>query len=427
MQESDRPDHDAARHQGERYLGAVLRPSVIVSVAALASFIGVVAIFVGRIVQKAVSYAERESEAMRAASEELSHRNNQLNALHNVFSEITDTLSLDHVVSATLREAMKLTRADMTSLNLLRGNELVVAGALAAGGRKLKDFPPVPLGEGPVGRVAQAGHSLRIDSEAQRMMSTRPGTHAGLSPSQQMGGPELESGIIAPLIVRTRVVGTLSAWSCSLQAFSAEDQRFLEMMASQVATAIVAADTTDTSERRAHEDVLTGLPNRLQLSEDLAGDLANLYLQGRRAVVAMADIDHLKRFNDDYGHKVGDVTLGEVAAVLRNSVRENDRVYRFGGEEFVLIFLDVGPEEARSLAERVRDAIETRPFAGEHLEPVGPVTISIGLAALPDHDTNLNHLIELADKAMYLAKDAGRNKVVLWSENEGAEAPDLVA
>ncbi|HEY4686479.1 MAG TPA: sensor domain-containing diguanylate cyclase, partial [Dehalococcoidia bacterium] len=359
--------------------------------------------------------------------EELRHRNNQLNALHNVFSEITETLSLDYVVRATLREAMKLTRADMTVLRLLRGSELAVVGAVTVGGRELTDLPSAPLGEGPNGRVAKTGRSIKFDSDAERMMSTRPLGHAGRSPSDQTGGPQMESGIIVPLIVRTHVVGTLAVYSHGEAAFSAEDQRFLEMMASQVATAIVAADTTDTSERRAHEDVLTGLPNRLQLSEDLAGDLANLYLQGRRAVVAMADIDHFKRFNDDYGHRVGDVTLGEVAGVLRSSVRENDRVYRFGGEEFVLIFLDVGPEEARSLAERVRDAIETRPFAGEHLEAVGPVTISIGLAALPDHDTNLNHLIELADKAMYQAKDAGRNKVVFWNENEGASIPSLVA
>ena len=141
----------------------------------------------------------------------------------------------------------------------------------------------------------------------------------------------------------------------------------------------------------------------------------------------MADIDHFKRFNDDYGHKVGDVTLQQVASVLRNSVRENDRVYRFGGEEFVLVFLDIGPEGARSLAERVRNAVASTPLTGDNLEPVGPVTISIGLAALPDHDTNFNHLIELADKAMYQAKDAGRNKVVFWNENEGASIPSLVA
>ncbi|HEY4685870.1 MAG TPA: sensor domain-containing diguanylate cyclase [Dehalococcoidia bacterium] len=403
------------------------RPTIVILLIALASLIGLIAFYASRALQRVLSVADRDREATRHTTEELRHRNNQLNALHNVFSEITETLSLDYVVRATLREAMKLTRADMTVLRLVRGNELAVVGAVTVGGRELTDLPPAPLGEGPNGRVAKTGRSIKFDSDAERMMSTRPLGHAGRSPSAQTGDPQMESGIIVPLIVRMRVIGTLAVYSRAEAAFSAEDQRFLEMMASQVATAVVAADTTDTSERRAHEDVLTGLPNRLQLTKDMDGDLAHLVEQGRPAVVAMADIDHFKRLNDDFGHKVGDVTLQQVAALLRSSVREDDRVYRFGGEEFVLIFLDTAPKEAWALAERIRAAFEAASFSSDDKQPVGAVTISIGLASLPEHGANLNSLIELADRAMYQAKAEGRNKVVFWNENEGASIPRLVA
>jgi len=324
-----------------------------------------------------------------------------------------------HPISATTGDGVGALREDLVAL-LPEGPLYFPAG-------ELTDLPPAPLGEGPNGRVAKTGRSIKFDSDAERMMSTRPLGHAGRSPSAQTGDPQMESGIIVPLIVRMRVIGTLAVYSRAEAAFSAEDQRFLEMMASQVATAVVAADTTDTSERRAHEDVLTGLPNRLQLTKDMDGDLAHLVEQGRPAVVAMADIDHFKRLNDDFGHKVGDVTLQQVAALLRSSVREDDRVYRFGGEEFVLIFLDTAPKEAWALAERIRAAFEAASFSSDDKQPVGAVTISIGLASLPEHGANLNSLIELADRAMYQAKAEGRNKVVFWNENEGASIPSLVA
>jgi diguanylate cyclase (GGDEF)-like protein len=137
----------------------------------------------------------------------------------------------------------------------------------------------------------------------------------------------------------------------------------------------------------------------------------------------MLDIDHFKRFNDDFGHRVGDVTLQKVASLLNNCIRNGDRIYRYGGEEFVVVFMDASLPEAESLAERLRSATESMPFSGLSMEPVGPVTVSIGLAARPVHGNDIQALIDLADKAMYEAKEAGRNRVVLWKNGE--EPPQI--
>jgi diguanylate cyclase (GGDEF)-like protein len=185
------------------------------------------------------------------------------------------------------------------------------------------------------------------------------------------------------------------------------------MMASQVATAMVAADTMEASEHRACHDPLTGLPNRLQLESDLRAGLT----AGASTVVAMADIDHFKRFNDEFGHSVGDMMLQMVASVLRHAVSDCDRVYRYGGEEFLLVFAGAGAAEAEVLAERVRVAIETTRLNGEKLEAAGPVTISIGLALVPDHRADVQQAIEVADAAMYRAKAKGGNASVLWTED----------
>src|SRR6185436_16180987 len=118
-------------------------------------------------------------------------------------------------------------------------------------------------------------------------------------------------------------------------------------------------------------------------------------------------IDHFKRFNDEFGHQVGDVTLQKVAAVMRSSVRDSDRVYRYGGEEFVIVFVDADREVGVKLAERARAAVSSSPLTGDTLEPVGPVTISVGLALCPDNARDFGVLIQLADQALYQSKQNG--------------------
>jgi diguanylate cyclase (GGDEF)-like protein len=375
--------------------------------------------FVSRTIQGAFHDGESERRELRETTATLRYRNDQLNALYNVFAEITDTLSMRYVISATLRETLRVMSASMVTLRLVRGGQLVMAGNLTAEGREIADLPPVPLGEGPTGRVARRGRSMRIGRGAQDM----------LGPSGDPDDPNsgVESGIIVPLIVGARIVGTLACWSRRPDAFAEEDERVLEMMASQVATAVIAADTTETSERRALQDPLTGLPNRRQLNEDISGVISRWAEDGRKAVVAMVDIDNFKRLNDDFGHRVGDVTLQKVASVMRLSIRDSDRIYRYGGEEFVVIFADAGRVEAILLAERLLKAVADTPLSGDNLEPVGPVTMSAGLAIMPDDGTDIPKLIELADRAMYRAKEAGRNRVHLYDDDVTPAGPSVAA
>jgi diguanylate cyclase (GGDEF)-like protein len=379
-------------------------------VVLLASLLAGASVFAGRFLQRQIDAATRERETLRLATEQLRHSNEQLNALYNIFSEITETLSLRYVVDATLRETLRLMDAQGAVLWLIKDGQLVPAGGLTSAGRPVKGLEPQVLGEGLAGRTAKRGRTLKIDDQNQDM----------LTDAQRAQG--VRSGILVPLIVGARVVGLLTCWSITSDAFSDEDQRILEMMASQVATAVAAADAIDTTERQAHHDALTDLPNRHQLNEDLRGKLASLAESGRQAVVAMLDVDQFKALNDELGHRVGDITLQKIAAVLRNSVRERDLLYRYGGEEFVLVFPDAGAGEAVDLAERLRKAVESTPFSGDQLQPVGPVTVSIGLAALGYHAPDFPALIEVADKAMYEAKQSGRNCVVLWHETAGAPA-----
>jgi diguanylate cyclase (GGDEF)-like protein len=399
-------------------------------VAAVASAGSAAAIVTARLLNKSSASADKpaapegdsETELLRAATDNLRKRNEQLTALYNVFSEITESLEIRYVINSTLRETLKIMKADMAVLRSLRGDQLVSVGAMASTGQELQNIRPVALGEGPTGRAAKRGRTIRMDEDGETTMApvNVDGDRSG-SPAAQTGRKPMESGLIAPLIIGARVVGTISCWSQKKSAFDPDDERIIEMMASQVATAMVAADAMANSERRALTDPLTELPNRLQLNDDLHGPLIELGTSGRPALIAMADIDHFKRFNDDYGHHIGDVALQKVASVLRTAVRDGDHVYRYGGEEFVFIFCDAEPEEAELLAERVRATVEATPLLDDDGEKIGPITISIGIAVLPDHATTIAALIELADVAMYKAKTTGRNRVVIWDEDIAAE------
>jgi diguanylate cyclase (GGDEF)-like protein len=373
-------------------------------------------VYVSRLLQQTFASGEAERRELRETAASLRFRNDQLNALYNVFAEITDTLSMRHVISATLRETLRVMDASMVTLRLVEGSQLVVAGNLTSTGLEIPNLPPVAVGEGPTGTVALRGRSMRIARGAQALLGP------SLAPDDPNSG--VDSGIVSPLIVGAQVVGTLACWSRKADAYAEDDERVLEMMASQVATAIIAAETTETSQQHAMQDPLTGLPNRRQLAFDITTDLASWATTGRPAAVGMIDIDRFKRFNDDFGHRVGDVTLQRVGATIRRALRPSDSVYRYGGEEFVVVFAQAEPHEALELAQTLLAAVSALPVDGyKEDESVRPITASIGLAFLHEHGTDFLQLIELADRAMYTAKSGGGNRVAAWRQEPASPQP----
>ena len=129
----------------------------------------------------------------------------------------------------------------------------------------------------------------------------------------------------------------------------------------------------------------------------------------------MIDLDYFKLINDEHGHLAGDTVLRAVAATIKSAVRDYDSVGRFGGEEFVVLLPDIGPAAVLAVAERIRSAIETLKVEyedGSRVRVIGNLSASIGVATYPDGGTAVERLLQAADKALYRAKDAGRNQVV---------------
>jgi len=164
-------------------------------------------------------------------------------------------------------------------------------------------------------------------------------------------------------------------------------------------------------ENQSIRDGLTNLFNRHFMEISLDREIRRAARSRTELAVLMIDVDHFKHFNDTFGHEAGDYVLREVAEVFRNTVRVEDIICRYGGEEFVIIFPETGAESAKTRAEEIRRQIQRLQlrFRGENLRET---TVSIGIAVYPEAGNSLVELLRNADRALYAAKNRGRNCVV---------------
>ncbi|NWB88685.1 diguanylate cyclase [Pseudomonas gingeri] len=167
-------------------------------------------------------------------------------------------------------------------------------------------------------------------------------------------------------------------------------------------------DHLEEQRQKALVDPLTGLPNRAAWSERLEQEMAQWQQHGNTLLIAMLDLDHFKRINDNYGHLAGDKVLKIIAGELRKRLRAGDFIARFGGEEFVLLVPDTSVTAGLKLTESLRAAIEACPFhfKGERVT----ITVSVGLSAFKTGERS-DHALKRADEALYRAKNAGRNRI----------------
>lgn len=162
-------------------------------------------------------------------------------------------------------------------------------------------------------------------------------------------------------------------------------------------------------------DALTQLPNRRHFEQVLNAELDRVLRYGGTCSVAMVDVDSFKHYNDTVGHLAGDTALRELADVMRRELRLHDMVARYGGEEFALCMINTGKERALSIVERLRIDVQEHPFRNRDIQPSGRLTVSAGLASFPEDGTTYDELMKKADDALYAAKRAGRNRVVMAS------------
>ncbi|TDI87362.1 MAG: diguanylate cyclase [Caldithrix sp.] len=162
-------------------------------------------------------------------------------------------------------------------------------------------------------------------------------------------------------------------------------------------------------------DGLTGLYNYRYFKEQLEQELNRARRHELNVSLTMIDIDHFKHYNDTNGHPAGDKVLKTIGALLKDNIRNIDMAIRYGGEEFALVLVETNKDAAKIVAEKIRKLVEKSAFKFEKRQPLKKITISSGVATFPGDAADFDSLVNTADQRLYLAKQAGRNTVIVHS------------
>jgi two-component system cell cycle response regulator len=241
---------------------------------------------------------------------------------------------------------------------------------------------------------------------------------------------DLAQSILAvPMLLHGKVVGMISAQSYKENAYSHDDQYLLELLASHAAIAIENSRLFTTIQTLADTDPLTGALTRRKFFDMAEREFNRARRYKQRLSVIMLDVDEFKKFNDRFGHQVGDLVLRLVATQCKSSLREMDILGRLGGEEFAVALPGTGLEQAIQVATRLCKLVEEANLTeagtlfemstGERFDKNElKITVSVGVAMYDEACKNIDTLMDHADRAMYSVKHAGRNQISIWKDKE---------
>jgi diguanylate cyclase (GGDEF)-like protein len=346
-------------------------------------------------------------------------RTNQELRIH--LQEISMLLRLNQVMNSTLEVSVMFDR----TLNLLRDfigstnlilflyqpetEELTARKAIGAEAN-IYSAPSFKLDEGITGAAAFSKELLYVHdiNNDKRYLNYK-------SRSRDKG-----SMISAPIVAKDQLLGVLNLHKAEVEGFNETDIQLIRATTNQLAVAIENSQLYEKTRLLSNTDELTNIPNRRYFQAILRREFAHAQRFNTSFSVILIDIDHFKCYNDTYGHTNGDLALTRVATILLQNTRGVDQVARFGGEEFIVLLSNTDKKGARLVAEKLRHAVAVEEFvlSGRADEKITEnVSISLGIAEYPNDSADLEVLIKKADRALYAAKAAGRNRTVCWQED----------
>ncbi len=350
-----------------------------------------------------------EEEIQRLRSE-LEYRSRVTDSLQHFLERIScaDPVKTYNSIVSNSKELLRSERASLMVLDE-NANELILkaASGLAI---EVESVDPVRVGEGVSGEAIGSGKPVVVTDL--RM--------AGRKPAPAERRYKTNSFISYPIMIGDRKVGVLNITDKSGGGtYDEVDLSLLEIIGPQVALALERAEWQE----RAHEfqlmsitDPLTALTNRRYLEERLAEELSRSKRYDYPMSFLMIDIDDFKAYNDKNGHQAGDVALQITAHILKSALRSADVASRYGGEEFCILLPQTGIAEAGTIADRIRDRVATTQFPHGKSQPLGRVTISVGVSTIAKNIDTPENIIAAADRALYQAKSLGKDRVQFYGD-----------
>lgn len=329
---------------------------------------------------------------------ELEKTHTQLEMVYENSRILAGILDFDEI----LNEIMKIGERvlDYPALGILLvgpGDSLIYRGKLV-GGIKETRLSTVSRIDLPLAyQVARSGKSMRAD------LTDRDDYKPLLISAKSV--------MLVPMITHSKTTGVLTAESPRSDAFSDQDEAFLSVLARSAAMALENAVLHRRTEELTIIDELTGVYNFRYFSDKIREEKRRAVRYDQPLSLIMLDIDWFKKFNDNYGHEVGNQVLVRLVTVIRQCIRDVDILCRYGGEEFIIILPQTPENEAKRIADRIRGEVERAEFGGGGGIPKLKVTVSVGVTTYPDNGMTEEDLINAVDRAMYRAKEAGKNTV----------------
>lgn len=349
----------------------------------------------------------REIERLR---NQVEHHAKLTSSLQYFLEQISSSNAADTYVAA-LMNSKELLRAERASLLVYdeATDQLTVKAAVGIPA-ELSDVSSVRLGEGIAGETLEARRPLVVaDLEA-----------AGLQPAPPERLYKTKSFISFPIMIGGRRVGVLNVTDKSGGAnYDEVDLTLLEIVGPQLAVALERAEWQEKASQfqlMSITDPLTNLQNRRYLEERLAEEVNRSKRYEQPLSFLMIDIDDFKHYNDRNGHQAGDLALQIAAQELKASLRSADVASRYGGEEFSVLLPQTSLPEAGVIAERMREKIERTYFPHAKSQPLGAVTISIGVSTFSRTVNTAEQIIWAADRALYEAKHEGKNRISFYHD-----------
>ncbi|MEX2444423.1 MAG: diguanylate cyclase, partial [Alkalispirochaeta sp.] len=338
----------------------------------------------------------------KAVEAHLQQQNANLETLQEVAAIIGSSLDLRETVYRILKHTQRIIPYDTATVQLLQNGELRVIGGF--GFEDLSEIMKLRF------RYPEAGSLSTevLDGRAPRMSPDV--TREFPTFVQPKRGQTIRSWIGIPLVRHGEVIGLMTVDSPYRDAYNQSHLKLAATIADHIAIALENARLHDRTYHMAMSDSLTHTGSRRRFEVEGRLLYENAQRSGHSVAALMVDIDHFKLINDQHGHDVGDQILRRVADACGSDLRGSDLLARYGGEEFVVVLPETSEVEAHAAAERMRSRVEEV----HHPEIENSVTVSIGVAAeIPRNASGFEQLIQHADRALYQAKETGRNRIVV--------------
>lgn len=330
--------------------------------------------------------------------------NEQLNGLYEVAHEINATLDFDKTLDNIGEQVSELMHLDSFYIFLAEGKEL---RAVYSKGDMVEylETENMKFGQGATGYCAEHKETVLI------LDTTKDDRIFTLHEERTPG-----SIIAVPLMCKDKLIGVMSGVKAGKNAFENNEAKIFELMAYQVSVALANAKAFKEVEDMAIIDELTKVYNYRYFQQRVHQEVERAALEGSTVSLMVIDLDDFKQVNDVHGHTAGNKVLIELAQILRKSVRKYDVIFRYGGDEFVVVFPNTDKQTAYTIGKRILENVAKNPFSCSE-DKKEYLTFSAGIAEFPtDADDHLD-LMRKADRIMYVgSKERGKNKITLYAK-----------